>query len=558
MRRVIGSTVVLFVVYMAVGLRQPAPVGLWQDDGIYVATAEALARGDGYRHIELPDQPLQTKYPILYPAMLAAVMRACGAGPTDYAILLTPTALGAALLVVLSVRYWCTRTQPDRAVLIAGAVLAGLSPVIWSHVRFCMSDLVYGAISLAALLLLDPIEKSDTNHRGRSHRMWLGAVLAALAVLTRGVGVTLVAAAVLIPAWRRRWRRAASVCIIAAIILTPWYVRQWWAAAENGWLQHAFLYRCDLAYSVWLPSHPSQVITTFWQNAFRSMFGVGYFQLALPRSFVMAGLAAVGWRTVVVHAICYLASAAILTGFLIDARRRWRTVHLYAVLYTLLVLAWPFDPFRFWIPWTPLMIFWGLSGIKAVAGRVARLVPAFDPRRTAAGAVVIVAAGVGWLSISDDVRIVSSTAADYYLREAPVDWTERAALMGWLDSHTHPDAVIASAQPAGIFLATGRRGHYFWPDDDPYRLSYGADRSFASLYIAPGASEVRFVREQIRDRLVDVYNRGAITHYVHHAGINTMSDVLGMWLSSQPSVFARLYTTPAGRYTVYAYRPARQ
>ena len=31
-----------------------ASVGLWQDDGIYLATAQSLAAGTGYRHIELP------------------------------------------------------------------------------------------------------------------------------------------------------------------------------------------------------------------------------------------------------------------------------------------------------------------------------------------------------------------------------------------------------------------------------------------------------------------------------------------------------------------------
>ena len=49
--------------------------GVYHDDGIYVITAKALAQGAGYRLINLPNSPLQTKYPILYPALLAIIWK---------------------------------------------------------------------------------------------------------------------------------------------------------------------------------------------------------------------------------------------------------------------------------------------------------------------------------------------------------------------------------------------------------------------------------------------------------------------------------------------------
>ena len=47
--------------------------GVYHDDGIYVSTAKALAEGKGYRLINLPDSPTQTKYPPLYPIFLALI-----------------------------------------------------------------------------------------------------------------------------------------------------------------------------------------------------------------------------------------------------------------------------------------------------------------------------------------------------------------------------------------------------------------------------------------------------------------------------------------------------
>jgi hypothetical protein len=59
----------------------PGVVGVFHDDAIYTLTAKALAEGEGYRLINLPDAPPQTKYPILYPAILATVWRAAPLSP---------------------------------------------------------------------------------------------------------------------------------------------------------------------------------------------------------------------------------------------------------------------------------------------------------------------------------------------------------------------------------------------------------------------------------------------------------------------------------------------
>ena len=67
------ATLSLALVYWAVAAGSPRALGLWQDDAIYVGTAKSLAEGTGYRHIELASEPLQTKYPFLYPAILALV-----------------------------------------------------------------------------------------------------------------------------------------------------------------------------------------------------------------------------------------------------------------------------------------------------------------------------------------------------------------------------------------------------------------------------------------------------------------------------------------------------
>src|SRR5262249_20240384 len=77
----------------------PGSWGQCQDDAIYGATAKALAEGEGYRQIFLPGSPPQTKYPPLYPALLAILWSAWPDFPANLLLLKSFTVLcGAAYL----------------------------------------------------------------------------------------------------------------------------------------------------------------------------------------------------------------------------------------------------------------------------------------------------------------------------------------------------------------------------------------------------------------------------------------------------------------------------
>lgn len=71
----IFAALVLMVLVLGYWRMVPTVCGAYHDDGIYVLTAKALAQGQGYRLIFLPNAPVQTKYPILYPALLAIIWK---------------------------------------------------------------------------------------------------------------------------------------------------------------------------------------------------------------------------------------------------------------------------------------------------------------------------------------------------------------------------------------------------------------------------------------------------------------------------------------------------
>src|SRR5580700_10867791 len=63
---------VVAVAAYVVALLAPG-VAYYGDDATYIVTAKAIAEGHGYRIISSPDAPPQTKYPPIFPALLACV-----------------------------------------------------------------------------------------------------------------------------------------------------------------------------------------------------------------------------------------------------------------------------------------------------------------------------------------------------------------------------------------------------------------------------------------------------------------------------------------------------
>ena len=82
LRAVFALGGMLLVSAYAIAISLPA-AGIFHDDGIYVVTARALAEGQGYRIISLPESPPQTKYPILFPWLLSLVWRLAPSFPDN-------------------------------------------------------------------------------------------------------------------------------------------------------------------------------------------------------------------------------------------------------------------------------------------------------------------------------------------------------------------------------------------------------------------------------------------------------------------------------------------
>ena len=428
------------------------PVGLFHDDGIYAVTAKALAEGRGYRIISLPDQTPQTKYPILFPALLAGIWKLQPRFPENALWLKLVPLLCAVIWWLLSYRLVSSLTG-GRATAMVISILTAASPWVLFLSVTLLSETLFAAIVTAALLLVRRIETGVA-----SWLEWLGvALLSGAAFLTRTVGVALVLAVLLIGLRRAGLRKALVLLLLIGVVCGPLIFWQWPASQIQP---HADTYYSRLNYQSWnvlfnfTAAQKMRIITT-------NLVGV----LLAPA--VLVGVRANDWGAF----LALLLSAMAVTGFCRRLAREACSIELFVLLYAGLVILWAWPVTRFLAPLLPLLLLYVFEGAAFIGEHLG---PRSRPHEWAlVSLAMVLAASSGWML----VRSAATAQRDEVVplpNLLPEDWHQVRPMLDWISENTPAGAVSVSNFDPSIYLYSGRtsiRGFI----QDPYLLHYAAE-----------------------------------------------------------------------------------
>src|ERR1035438_7207789 len=140
--------------YLAWTLRAMPHLGFYHDDSIYWVSAKTLREGHEYRIASLPGQPYQTKYPPLYPALLAGIWKIDPNFPTNLPL---ATLFAWLLLPIYLAMVWLFLRQygfgwREQCILV---LVAGLSPIAATFSFSLMPELLFTALLVASVLLAE-------------------------------------------------------------------------------------------------------------------------------------------------------------------------------------------------------------------------------------------------------------------------------------------------------------------------------------------------------------------------------------------------------------------
>jgi hypothetical protein len=416
----------------------PGVSGVFHDDAIYALTAKALATGEGYRLLNLPGAPPQTKYPILYPAVLALVWRLVPTLPARLAAMqaltlaLAAAAVAAAYSYVVRFRY-AARLEA----FAAGLLCASASNVLYYSTQI-LSEMPFALLLVAALWAAETYLRSETVG---ARRAALTGVALGLPFLCRTVGVVVPLVAVALMAMRRR--PVLFVLAGVAIIVLPWIV--WVAVVLSGVPRDPILaYQTD--YLGWL----SWTGLLFDGEVARANVLEAW--LAFPQ-IAFEGIAhAMYARSDATETLLMVAGAL---PWLVLAARAWRRelLPLTLVVYLGLVCLWPWPPDRFLVP---VLFFVASAAFALIRRSFDRLLP------SGVGVAVVIAVLTGAVASNAVVlwsygRVSRDSQYPYFmLPDAPVAWSSYRQAFTWLREHGAAGDVIAAGFDSMTALYTER------------------------------------------------------------------------------------------------------
>src|SRR6185503_17691842 len=314
--------------------------GSFHDDAIYLSTAKSLAEGRGYHQINLPGSPAQTKYPVLYPLLLAVIWKVWPRFPENLWLMQGLTVCLGGLATTLMYAYLVRFRYASRQLAFAATAIAVTTPLLLFVNSRLLSEMPFAVLLAAALWRVELAVGSPAN--------WGSQVLTGVSVgrpyLCGSAGIVLPVAALLVLAIRRRPLTATIAGI--AIAVGPWLY--WSLTALGQWQQDNLVgYYTDYvgSWSV-VASEPGRFIG--WNLVYIpiSTFGTSLLGLLMGTKWLF------GWR---------LATILLLLGTATWLLILWRAlqVRLLAVFlasYGALLLLWPWPPARFILPILPFLL----------------------------------------------------------------------------------------------------------------------------------------------------------------------------------------------------------
>ena len=325
-----------------------AKLSLSGDNAEFITLSRSLASGQGLSSVNLPEPQMATKFPPVFPLMLAPVAafyqnplsegQSLG-GPefvTMKWLVVATFAIAAAFLFLL-VRDLIDSTHAGVTTVIA---VSNALTVSFSHQ--IMSEVPYMMWSLLALWLLNRgLERPEWRD---NHWLWAGVAAMIVAYYTRSAGICLITAVILFLAIQRDWRRMMIVGGVCFAAMLPWAIRN---AMVGGSIYYKWLfminpYRPNLGYLT--PLGVSQRVMWHLEIYLMEYLPKGVLWVLPKSSYLFEAVALL------------IAALAILTPILCIRGRRHLLILIYTVIFTGMLALWPWTGTRFIVPLMPL--FW--------------------------------------------------------------------------------------------------------------------------------------------------------------------------------------------------------
>ncbi len=445
--------------FLLVRVANPSPHSGGDNAG-YLTLAYSLVTGGEYTDLYDPAQPPHTKYPPVFPLVLAGAM---ALGARTWASFKAVSAIAILLSVALA-SAWAWRRRGWGFGIAIGLLLAFADSLLY-HSQWILSDPVFLALTMAALLAFDRVESlvrdgpplAGTPARGERRWLGIGCAAAILAFFTRSAGLPLVLAVFAWLALRRRWRALGI------------YAMAFGAPALLWWLRSRALGGPGYTGEFWMVNPYQPDLGTIGPLALVGRLVANlqhYLWTAIPGGLL-------GMRTTL---SAVLGSALVLAA-IVGWAKRLKTpgvAELFVPLYFGLILLWPqvWSGDRFALPLFAPLLFYAGEALVRMTREVHRWAPV--AALTVMVAVLLLPGTMSWRSYARQAAVCRERVRTGAFHCYQARMQEFAAAAEWSRDNLPEGAVVLTRKPRLFFVVSGVRSSVFPFSDDPQALADAA------------------------------------------------------------------------------------
>ncbi len=432
---------VIFALMLKISLDFCAPgvTGTFHDDGVYVSNARALAEGHGYRLINFPGEPNQTKYPIVYPFLLSILWFFNPTFPDNVFAMQLVSAVGAALFLALSYLYLVRFKYASRVVAADATLVCMTIPGFDFFGGQVLSEMPFALCLVGALWALDSFCLKRKN--STFAKLLLGIAVALPATIRLMGWIVPVAALVIL--WRRKTLdrvvaasgAATGVVAILHILLGVFNKIQGQTDRIQSYQDGYVEWGLRLATSC-----EGAVVLTNLQQI-----------LALTTKSMFCGLSQFVQPTPIVLVV-YATLGLLPWCFFLSKSNREKPLSVVLAIYVVVIIFWPWPPFRFLVPIMPYLVSAFLTSVVTGLTRV-------KLKETLVAGVLTSVMLISNISYLNQVTqfIDSSKFPLMAVPKTAIDWSSYEEVLDWIKTNTQPDDVLACTYDSLTYLYTGRK-----------------------------------------------------------------------------------------------------
>ena len=434
---ILASTALFVVVY---ALALDSNIKTQHDSGIYIGLGQAMGSGQGYRDIFVSGHPINTKYPPIFPLLLAPFI-----AYFKYNFLALKIVIFIFSIVSLFLTYFLFKNIGDKW---TGAVIfafTATSSGIVFYAESILTEIPYLCFSLLALLYIHKIYGEGGQPRWYSLALIL--VLIPVTYLTRPVGFALIAAIsiyLLLDVSGTPWHRARRAIAIGVVVSVPALIWILWTNHQENINPHLKPYL-----SLVSPSSTEVLIPKFERIGTNlTRYGSHLGRIPWPGATI--------WPNDPPF-ICHVITILVAVGFLRCALGRRTIVEYYVVFYILIIaILWGSRPQRYLVPLIPMIWYYLWMSLCIWPSKNFRfnwMHPSSWQLAPMLSITLLAAALFGSTFTMVVGNIVHRGEGGYYNVVGESLYTEIAP---WVNSQTSPNSVFMWSKPALRYLATGR------------------------------------------------------------------------------------------------------